>query len=70
MYIDSLSLRQTVPNCLRLTPTIAHFVVPTMFGYTLWLMPPRTVLKHYALFPNDKGKGRNLDICKPGGYSE
>jgi hypothetical protein len=41
-----------------------------MFGYTLWLMPPRKVLKLYALFPNDKVKDRNLDIFKPGGYAE
>jgi hypothetical protein len=31
--IDSLNLRRTVPNCPQLTPTIALYVVPTMFSY-------------------------------------
>jgi len=70
MYVDSLNLRRTIPNGPQLTPAIALSVVPTMLGYTLWFMPPSTVLKHSALFPNDKGNGRNLDIFKPGGYAE
>jgi len=34
MYVDSLNLRRTGPNCPQLTPTIALSVVPTMFATT------------------------------------
>jgi len=35
MYVDTLNLRQTVPNCPQLTPAIAPSVVPTMFSYKM-----------------------------------
>jgi hypothetical protein len=41
MSVDSLNVRRTVPNCPQLTPAIALYVVPTIFGYTpvikIWL---------------------------------
>jgi len=33
MYVDSLHLRRTVPNCPQLTPAVALSVVPTALGY-------------------------------------
>jgi len=35
MYIDSLNLRRTVPNCPQLTPAITLSGVPTVFDYTV-----------------------------------
>jgi len=40
MYVDSLNIRRTVPNCPQLAPAIALSVVPTVFGYKLYLPLP------------------------------
>jgi hypothetical protein len=51
MYVDSLNLRQTVPNCPQLTPAIALSVVPSMFGYKCeYINLPKTNCIHDRLF--------------------
>jgi hypothetical protein len=37
IYAGSLNVRRTVPNCPQLKPAIVLSVVPTMFGYKLFL---------------------------------
>ena len=46
MYIDSVNIRQMVPNCLQLTPTVALSVVSTIFRYS-------TVQYISVTFPNE-----------------